>query len=130
MRLTGCLPEVPVLDSEMEDSFSWEGSNVGQFIVASAYQWFKAGFGPNVQFFMWLVWRGRIKTSVFLHSIGALNSDASLQCVFCNEKDESMDHVMLHCVVAWRLWSEVMKWWGIQWVVPPTVSVLVDEHQV
>ena len=77
-----------------------------------------------LSFLMWLVWRKRIKTAVFLKETGILNSGENTFCSFCNEEEEDLDHLLLHYVVTWKIWTEVLKWWGIQWVVPSSVAEL------
>lgn len=46
---------------------------------------------------------------------------------FNKEKDElmlleSVDHLLLHCLVANRLWRVVLNWFRVHWVIPNTVK--------
>lgn len=72
---------------------------------------------PKVQFFGSLAWRGRVKTAEFLHRIGVLDDQVSVLCAFCRNAVESVSHVLLHCPLVWRVWSELMNWWDMCWVV-------------
>lgn len=36
-----------------------------------------------------------------------------------------MDHLLLHCEVAYALWSEEFWMLGVYWVMPPTVTSLL-----
>ena len=38
---------------------------------------------------------------------------------------ESMDHLLLHCPVAYSLWVQMLQVFGIQWVMPGSVESLV-----
>ena len=33
-----------------------------------------------------------------------------------------MEHILLSCPFVWRLWSNIEKWWGLQWVIPGSVN--------
>ncbi|XP_028115045.1 uncharacterized protein LOC114312955 [Camellia sinensis] len=81
---------------------------------------------PKVQFFGWLAWLGKVKTSYFLHRIGILTGNVNLGCVFCHIEVESVEHILLHCPFVWRLWSDIICWWGLQWVIPGSVHGLLE----
>ncbi|XP_028056259.1 uncharacterized protein LOC114260377 [Camellia sinensis] len=81
---------------------------------------------PKVQFFMWLAWLGKVKTSSFLHRIGILSESANLACVFWHDEVETVDHLFLFCPFVWLLWSNIVRWWGLQWVLPGSVSGLLQ----
>ena len=42
---------------------------------------------------------------------------------------ESVDHLLLHCSIAWELWSLVFCLFGIRWVMPHTVLELFEAWQ-
>lgn len=71
---------------------------------------------PKVQFLSWLVWKGRVKTSVFLHHIGVLRGEDVTQCIFCKSDLETVNHVLLLCPFSWKIWSAIIDWWGLFWV--------------
>lgn len=41
----------------------------------------------------------------------------------CFNRRETHNHLFLHCEVAWKLWIDVFKLFGLVWVLPPTVNV-------
>lgn len=81
---------------------------------------------PKMQFTCWLAWRSRLKTFVFLQSVGVLDPNGSSLCCFCHSCAENVSHVFLHCQFAWSIWSEVVKWWSLVWVVPENITQLLD----
>lgn len=44
-----------------------------------------------------------------------LNNSISSVCIFCKDENESVS----------GLWSEIMRCWGVQWVIPGTVNGLL-----
>ncbi|XP_028085089.1 uncharacterized protein LOC114286192 [Camellia sinensis] len=121
------------------DSLVWKASSSGMFTVKSVYNRNYAAQGsedvrwiwqnlspPRVQFFGWLVWKGRIKSSTFLQRIGCLSQDATTECVFCDCAVETDCHVLLQCMFAWKIWSNIMSWWGMQWVIPENARGVLE----
>ena len=47
----------------------------------------------------------------------------------CKRCGESVDHLLLHCPIAWELWSLVFCLFGIQWVMPHAVLELFEAWQ-
>ena len=39
---------------------------------------------------------------------------------------ESVDHLLIHCPVAYSLWVQMLQAFGIQWVMPGFVESLVS----
>lgn len=75
----------------------------------------------------WLAWRGRLKTSVFLQSIGVLDSNGSSLCCFYNSCAEDVSHVLIiHCHFSWKVWSNLVNWWSLEWVVQESFNHLLD----
>ncbi|XP_028106799.1 uncharacterized protein LOC114305857 [Camellia sinensis] len=81
---------------------------------------------PKVKFFGWLAWLSKVKTSSFLYRIGILTGSANLSCVFCHEEVETVEHILLYCPFVWLLWSDIIHWWGLQWVIPGSVHGLLE----
>ncbi|CAL5358449.1 unnamed protein product [Camellia sinensis] len=139
-RLKGMLCNAAELRGNVTDKLKWMADPTGVFSVSSAYHWCESSLGstfriteciwknvapPKVQFFGWLAWKRRIKTSNYLQRMGILENSSSLHCVFCNEEGETDNHVLLHCPCVWVVWSKIMRWWGIQWVIPKSVDELL-----
>ena len=38
---------------------------------------------------------------------------------------ESVDHLLIHCPIAYSLWVQMLQVFGIQWVMPGSVDNLV-----
>lgn len=109
-RLIGTLSAASGLNQEVQDWVVYLAAQTGQSLVSAFYKhtshflgcedstsksvWIKY-IPPKVQFFGWLAWKRRIKTSVFLHRIGILNLSASTLCIFCKAHNETSEHVLL-----------------------------------
>ena len=37
-------------------------------------------------------------------------------CCLCRCEEETVDHLLIHCKYAYTLWSEVLRFFGVQWV--------------
>jgi len=113
------------VSSDCVDSCSWLANSSGLFSVSSVRRWWDAIIGtgqvvpkgvwvglalPKVQFFCWLAWRDKVKTSTFLHRIGVLPVSANNMCVFCQAEVESLNHVLLFCPLVWKCWSQMVRW--------------------
>ncbi|KAL7189991.1 hypothetical protein ACSBR1_039601 [Camellia fascicularis] len=77
-------------------------------------------------FFGWLAWKGRIKTSCYLQSIGVLSDASNVSCIFCRNELETVNHLLLCCPFSWRIWSNIINWWGVSWVLSGSVSSLLQ----
>ncbi|XP_028093879.1 uncharacterized protein LOC114293964 [Camellia sinensis] len=135
------LQTAPELRNGVLDGLSWAADRSGIFTVSSVYKWselpsnlptkvvdliWKNAAPPKVQFFAWLAWKGRIKTSTFLQSIGILSANSDVNCVFCMKERETASHVLLCCMFSWRVWSNILGWWGVSWVQPGSVVGLLQ----
>lgn len=80
---------------------------------------------PKAKFFSWLAWRGRQKTKELLHRFGILAGEDVQTCIFCQQDNESIDHIMLHCPFVWKIWSATAEWWGFQWAIPRSIDDLL-----
>ncbi|KAL7170609.1 hypothetical protein ACSBR2_035481 [Camellia fascicularis] len=72
----------------------------------------------KVQFCGLLAWKGRLKTSTFLKRIGVLNIEASSLCLLCKAEEKTVNHVLLFCPLVWKVWTDILKWWDLVWVLP------------
>lgn len=139
-RLKRLLCSVPELRVNATDNLKWNADSSGVFTVSSAYHWCESSLGPTyrvseciwknvappkVQFFGWLTWKRRIKTSNYLQRKEILDNHSNFHCVFCNKEEETDNHVLLHCHFVWLVWSKIMNWWGIQWMTSKSVDELL-----
>jgi hypothetical protein len=77
---------------------------------------------PMAAFFTWSAALGRILTLDNLRKRHIIIVDRS--CL-CKRDGESVDHVLLHCDVAFALWNNIFSRFGISWVMPRSVLDLV-----
>ena len=76
---------------------------------------------PRVAFFLWIASLGKILTTENLWYKGVAVVD---WCFMCKKSGESVNHLLLHCPIAYDLWSMVWALFGLQWVMPHGVSDL------
>lgn len=75
----------------------------------------------RVVFFSWSASLGGILTIDNLQKRHILLLD---WCYMCKRCMESVDHLLLHCPIAYELWSMVFGLFGINWVMPERVIEL------
>lgn len=122
------------------DQIEWRGCTSKLFSVKSIYslcgdnesitdpiyKFIWKNIAPhNTKCFGWLVVKGRVKTGDYLHRLGIIHSVDGALCKFCNEHIETMDHFLLLCTPVWSIWTRLLAWIGIQWVVPPNLLALL-----
>ncbi|XP_028099924.1 uncharacterized protein LOC114299400 [Camellia sinensis] len=91
-RMTTMLLNALALREGRRNILCWIADALGSFSVASAYKLSQLGHGanskitefiwknvssPKVQFFGWLAWKGRVKSSSYLQKIGVLNAGST-----------------------------------------------------
>ncbi|CAL5411371.1 unnamed protein product [Camellia sinensis] len=129
----------PILNESVDDKLVWKADGSGLFSVKSVYDSLNLGtlttvprsiwmnIAPSkMQFTCWLAWKGRLKTSVFLHSIGVLDPFVAPLCILCSACDEDANNVLLHSSFSWKIRTEILSWWGIIWVIPQSMSHLLE----
>jgi mannosylglycoprotein endo-beta-mannosidase len=118
-RVVGAARLVP----ERSDEFVWRWSVDGKFSVSSAYRAFFAGRvgAPTAsqiwrsrapyscKFFAWLISRNRCWTADRLQRRGL---PAPASCPLCNQEPETIQHLLLGCVVAREVWTWALSRWG------------------
>ena len=122
-----------------DDKLTWKLNHSGVFDVRSYYNLLTNPAGSSsipfpwkciwstnvpkrVSFFLWTVARGSTLTvdNLVLRHLPLVN-----WCCMCRCNEETMDHLLLHCKFAYALWSEVFFIFGIQCVMPKTVTSLL-----
>jgi hypothetical protein len=70
---------------------------------------------PRDELLLWFILKGRLNTRSRLKTLRILNIDGEDGlCPFCKEEEESIAHLFLHCKFSWRIWMDVINWWGSQ----------------
>ena len=80
---------------------------------------------PRVAFFSRLTSLGKILTTNNLHKRHIIVLD---WCYMCKRCGESVDHLLLHCPIAFEMWS-LLCLFGLQWVMPLKVIKLFESWQ-
>ena len=81
---------------------------------------------PRVAFFAWSTSLGKILTTNNCRKRHVLVLD---WCYLCKRCRESVGHLLLHCPIAWELWSLAFCLFGIHWVMPHTILKLFEAWQ-
>ena len=111
------------LDEGVEDKFIWTWEKSGCYSARSAYRAFFAGqtkaegvkqiwssrAPQGCRFFAWLVSKNRCWTGDRLLRRGLPHPAA---CPLCDQEPETLQHLLLGCVVARQIWSRVVARWG------------------
>ena len=121
---------------EDEDKVVWTASRSGAFSVKSLYSileprgsslfpygsiW-RANVPPKVAFFAWEASWGKILT---LEQLQRRGYSLANRCVLCLSKEETVDHLLLHCVkmrALWNLWNLFFSLFGVAWVLSGSVK--------
>ncbi|KAG9442213.1 hypothetical protein H6P81_018067 [Aristolochia fimbriata] len=125
--------------TNVEDELVWSLSPNGSYTVASAYTHFLGHPGgssqaklawkleapPKVKMFIWSVAHNKILTRENLVRRGI--SLPSLLCPLCQDKQESVDHLLLQCTMAWHIWSWFMELFRNHWCIPSRVMDLLRQ---
>ena len=77
----------------------------------------------RVAFFLWIAARGGVLTidNLVKKKLPLVN-----WCCLCRGKEEIVDHLLIHRKYAHTLWSEILLWFGVQWVMLKSVVSLLS----
>jgi hypothetical protein len=67
--------------------------------------WFPLAI-PKQAFILWLVMQDRLLTGDRLCKMGY---KGNVQCVYCHNQIESMEHLFFECSFSYRIWKFLMK---------------------
>ena len=115
------------------DRMRWKMTKKGDFDIRLFYNklrdplpiifpWkgvWKVKASRSVSFFVWTVVWDKILTCDNLRSRGMDYVDWYIMCC---RNGETVDHLLLHCGKAYRLWILVFRSFGIAWVLPRSVA--------
>ncbi|RVX05699.1 LINE-1 reverse transcriptase-like [Vitis vinifera] len=117
---------------DVEDMVSWTETKSGKFSVKSLYIALEAGGSslfpssfiwnvnvqPKISFFAWEATWGKALTLDLVQKRGwALVN----RCFMCLEKEENINHLLLHCSRTRALWDLLFALFGLSWVLPFSV---------
>ena len=121
------------------DKVCWKLAKSGGFEVRSFYLSF---YPPTLSFPWRLVWQSKVPPRVAffsrLASLGNILTTDNLRkrsiivldwCYMCKRWGELVDHLLLHCPIAYKLWSLVFCLFGLHWVMPLKVFELFESWQ-
>ena len=93
---------------------AYRGHFVGRTEVAGATKIWKSRAPSTCKFFAWLAFMNRCWTSDRLAKRGLPHQEA---CPFCDQEEESINHILLTCVFARMVWAEICQALGkLEWV--------------
>lgn len=123
-----------VLSERVNDRLVWKENVCEGYTVRSAYSIIRGAlnaqqiqvfehmwktFAPStVKTFMWRLFWGRIQTKQNLAKRGIPLSSSDLNCPFCDEEVESIDHLLFACKRTSVVWCSCLKWLGYQSALP------------
>jgi len=127
-----------VLQPEIEDNHIWQFSPLGRYSSKSAYEALFIGaiqFRPweriwkswapgKCKFFMWLVAHDRCWTADRLARKGLPHPE---YCLLCDQEEETINHLLLHCVFARQVWFCVLQGLGLQVLAPQPDENSLDD---
>ncbi|GLT45582.1 hypothetical protein SLA2020_194050 [Shorea laevis] len=130
------------LRKNMVDSWQWRYDVEGRYIVKRAYDflapveclledqlcklvWCRL-VPSKVGFFGWRLCLDRLPTRWNLQKRGVTLQGDGIVCDICKEGVEDVNHLFCLCMEAWLLWVKVIKWWGMDVVMPATVKGVAD----
>lgn len=79
----------------------------------------------RIEFFAWLACHGKINTRAKLAKLHIIPSSQDL-CPLYNENSESVNHLLLHCNFAWRVWCWWMSLWDVSWAPPSSLKDILN----
>ena len=120
------------LDKEGVDRVRWKLSNTGVFAVKSMYKalqlstfepfpWqmiWRSCVQPKISFFTWEAAWGRILTLDKLQRRGVSLAN---RCFPCQQREESVDHLLFHCSKTRVLWELLFSLFGAMWIMSSSV---------
>lgn len=123
-----------------EDVWRWKLEGEGDFTVKSMYkklellssgeegrgeednqvlgQIWKSGAPSRVVALAWKGLLNRIPTRDNLAWRNVMPIGANFNCVLCNETEEIVNHLFLHCAVSWKIWVAILTWIDVNLIIP------------
>ena len=81
---------------------------------------------PKISFFAWEAMWGKALTLDLVQKRGWALAN---RCFMCFEKEETIDHLLLHCTKTRFLWDLPFNLFGVSWVLPSSIrETLLSWH--
>ncbi|XP_058217366.1 uncharacterized protein LOC131328437 [Rhododendron vialii] len=127
------------LSRTKRDVLQWNWTTDKRFSSKSVYhQWEEIGHSrnqllgslwknlcpPKVEIFSWLAIQDRALTRSELFSRNIIQEGQTVSCPLCSLHLETPDHLFLHCIFSWNIWSLILDWWHVPWVCPNSLANL------
>ncbi|KAF5772400.1 putative reverse transcriptase zinc-binding domain-containing protein [Helianthus annuus] len=138
-RLEDQLHSVTLLDRD--DTWIWSHDSDVVFQIASVKKWLRGPVSSNAEFgfkwsswvpnkcniFMWRAFLDRLPTKMAL-ARRHINID-DLSCVWCEDAEENIEHVLTGCAIASGVWNSLASWCNIPRPFVFHVNDLVELHE-
>ncbi|XP_071740661.1 uncharacterized protein [Rutidosis leptorrhynchoides] len=72
--------------------------------------------------FHWLSIHGGVPVKEVLRYRHCLRDGMDDKCSKCTVSVESIQHLLLHCPWAFKVWLALFEWWNVSWVMPFDIS--------
>lgn len=141
--LTSCVSSLTLVEGK-EDKWIWLADDDGSYSVKSTYHVLQGreleeddpafktlwqGKEPsNVIAYGWKVLWGRIQTKTSLNGRGISPAATSLNCVFCQAEEETLEHLLLVCPFSFQIWMKTYRWLGILTALPANCRLHFMRH--
>jgi hypothetical protein len=117
-------------EEDVPDAFSWPCSDTGQYSAKGTYEMLCQGSVKSVtatctwksraplkcKFFIWLALQYRVWTSDRRVRHGL--QDDMVPCYTCSQQEDTLDHILMGCVVAREVWFRCSRQLGVQFDIP------------
>ncbi|GKU87734.1 hypothetical protein SLEP1_g2081 [Rubroshorea leprosula] len=80
----------------------------------------------KVSIFGWRLCLDRLPTRRNLQKRGVTFQGDNMMCGLCKKGVEEVDHLFCTCMEAWVVWAKMIKWWGMELVMPDTVKGVAE----
>ncbi|GJZ25676.1 RNA-directed DNA polymerase, eukaryota [Tanacetum coccineum] len=126
------------VSSNQGDRWIWTGDGDGIYSVKCgrnlidkgtlcldtyATRWLKE-MPAKVNIFIWRMLLNKLPTLMNLMTRGI--TVQSNKCGICDTGDETINHLMLHCDLAWDVWALVGRWWSLDFPSVLTIRELLS----
>jgi hypothetical protein len=123
-----------ILHEDVPDQYNWKLTQHESYTSKSAYEAFFVGsirFGPwrriwktwaspRCKFFIWLVFHNRVWTA---DRLARRNLPHPEVCPFCDQEEETINHILLGCVFAREVWTITLQHLDFMHLAPQPVVI-------